>query len=400
MPDAPAPDWYVDHFDHLSPVLAADLHDTLAVLREHHPITWSDQHGGFWVVTRYEDVLRIAQDWETFSSADGVNVPAPTVAVNAIPEVMDPPRQRAFKRLINAWFTPKVVVQYEEATRALVTRLIDEFVEQGRCEFMDAFARPLPGLTFFEQVLHAPPDEVTRVTDLASAATTPGHPNRAEGWQALSTWISELVERRRAEGPKGDVVDAVLAAEIEGEPITDHEVIGVITLLIFGGLETTAGALGQFMVRFCQDPDLAEQLRGAQDLTEAVEELLRLDPPFVAVARKATRDTEVAGQRIEAGQRVLVSWASANRDDAEFSCPHAFDPEREANRHLSFGAGPHRCAGSNLARMNLRIAVEALLERLHDLRLDEAAGPVTYHAMLNRSPDAVPIRFTPGSRLG
>ncbi|HEX5945615.1 MAG TPA: cytochrome P450 [Acidimicrobiales bacterium] len=388
-------------FDHLSPELAATLHETLADLREREPVAWSDEHGGFWVVTGYEDVLRVAQDWRTFSSAEGVNVPAPTTPVNAIPEVMDPPLHREFKRLINAWFTPKVVARYEDGTRALVARLIDGFVADGRCEFMDAFARPLPGLAFFDHVLHAPADDVGRLNDLATVASTPGHPQRAEAWQGMAAWITDLVAARRAAGPvgEGDVVDAVLAAEIEGRPITDHEILGVIQLLILGGLETTAGALGQFMIRFCAEPAIPELLAERPDLLpSAVEELLRLDPPFIAIARVATCDTEIGGQAIAAGQRVLVYWASANRDEAEFACPHAFDLDRESNRHLSFGAGPHRCAGSNLARMNLRIALEELLRRLHDVRLAEGAR-IEYHSVLNRSPHSVPITFTPGPRI-
>jgi cytochrome P450 len=387
-------------FDHLSPELAASLHETLADLRGSEPVAWSDEHGGFWVVTRYEDVLRVAQDWRTFSSAQGVNVPAPTVPVNAIPEVMDPPLHREFKRLINAWFTPAVVSRYEAGTRRLVTRLIDAFVAEGHCEFMEAFARPLPGLAFFENVLHAPPADVARVNELATAAATPTHHGRAEAWQGMATWISDFVAARRDQPPAGDVVDAVLAAEIEGRPITDHEIHGVIQLLIFGGLDTTAGALGQFMVRFCQEPDIPRLLRGRADrIAGAVEELLRLDPPFIAIARTATCDTELGGQQIAAGQRVLVYWASANRDEAEFACPHAFDLDRPSNRHLSFGAGPHRCAGSNLARMNLRIALEELVGRLRDVRLEDGAE-ISFHSALSRAPHAVPITFAPGPPSG
>jgi cytochrome P450 len=386
-------------FDHMSPELAASLHETLAELREHEPVAWSDEHGGFWVVTRYEDVLRVVQDWRTFSSAQGVGVPAPKAPVNAIPEVMDPPLHRAFKRLITPWFTPAVVARYEAGTRALVTQLIDAFVGRGQCEFMEAFARPLPGLAFFEHVLHAPGDDVARLNEMAAAASTPSHPQRAEAWQGMASWIADLVAARRASGPAvegGDVVDTVLAAEIEGRPITDHEIVGVIQLLIFGGLETTAGALGHFMIRLCEDPSIPQQLRAhPEELPAAVEELLRLDPPFVAVARVATCDTEIGGQPVAEGDRILVYWASANRDEAEFPCPHVFDLDRESNRHLSFGAGPHRCAGSNLARMNLRIALEELLDRLDDVRLADGAD-IRFHMVLNRSPHEVPITFTPG----
>ena len=137
-------------FDHLSPALAASLHETLAELREREPVAWSDEHGGFWVVTRYEDVLRVAQDWRTFSSAEGVGVPAPTTPVNAIPEVMDPPLHREFKRLINAWFTPAVVSRYEDGTRAIVTRLIDGFVADGTAD-----AERSPGRVSAACILHA-----------------------------------------------------------------------------------------------------------------------------------------------------------------------------------------------------------------------------------------------------
>lgn len=387
-------DWLANRFDHLSPALGADLHDALARLRALGPVTWSEEHGGFWVVSGHEEVLQAAQDWETFSSAQGVNVPLSPVKVNAIPEVVDPPLHREYKRLINAWFTPKVVAQHEDATRALVTRLIDAFVDDGRCDFMEAFAKPLPGLAFFDQVLHAPPDEVAGLNDLATIASTPGHPERPQAWAGMGAWIDAFVAARRTTGPVGDVVDAVLAAEIDGAPITDDDIRGVIQLLILGGLETTAGALGQFMIRFCEAPAVVDELRARPDrLGAAIEELLRLDPPFIAIARVATRDTELGGRAIRAGQQVLLSWASANRDEGEFTCPHEFQLDRSPNRHLSFGAGPHRCAGSNLARMNLRIALEELLARLDGFALAVPGEAIHFHSALNRAPVAVPITF-------
>lgn len=399
--EALSQEWCARGFDFLAPELAANLPDVLDRMRRDHPVTWSEEHGGYWVVTRYEDVLRVAQDWATFSSAHGVSVPGTKTPVTAIPEHIDPPLHRVYKRLINAHFTPAVVHRHEDATRALVTRLIDAFVEDGSCEFMAAFARPLPGLAFFELVLNAPPDEAAAVNAMASSASNPTSPDRAESWAAMFAWITAFVERRRAEPPRGDVVDAVLAADIEGRPITEDEIVGIIQLLIFGGLDTTAGALGQAMIRFAREPAIAELLRRDPDLVPtAVEELLRLDPPFVAIARTAMRDVELGGRQVREGDKVMIYWASANRDDAEFACPATFDLDRRSNRHLSFGAGPHRCAGSTLARMNLRVAVEALTRRLRDVRLDETAGPPRFHSALSRSPVAVPITFTPAPKEG
>ncbi len=398
----PFPDeWYAHHFDHLSPELAQNLHGTLATMREHHPVAYSEEHGGFWVVTGYEDVLRVAQDWRTFSSALGVSVPETKMVVKAIPEHLDPPVHREYKRLINAYFTPAVVATYEQPTRALVTRLIDGFVEAGRCDFMADFARPFPGLAFFELVLNAPPDDVAEINEMASAASVPTNPDRGKAWQGMHAWISDFVEARRGQPARGDVVDAVIAAEIEGEPISEDDIIGVIQLLILGGLETTAGALGQFMIRFCHEPEIPALLRRRPELIpDASEELLRLEPPFIAIARTATVDTEIGGRQIRAGDKVMIYWAAANRDGDEFPCPAAFDLDRASNRHLAFGAGPHRCAGSNLARLNLRVALEEVTRRLDDVRLQDGAEPIPFHSVLNRAPLTVPITFTPGPRVG
>jgi cytochrome P450 len=394
-------DWYADHFDYLSPQLAQNLHEMLGAMRHDHPVAHSAEHGGYWVVTRYEDVLRVAQDWETFSSAEGVSIIPSPMVVLPIPEISDPPIHREYKRLINAYFTPAAVARYEQPTRDLVTRLIDEFVEDGRCEFMEAFARPFPGLLFFDQALHAPADEVAELNECATTASTPHHPKSRESWQRMFAWIADFAEQRRHEPPKGDVVDAILAAEIEGRPITHDEVIGLIQLLILGGLETTAGALGQFVIRFCHEPEIPALLREKPELIpDAVEELLRLEGPFIAVGRTVTRDTEIDGHRITKGDKVLMSWASANRDEVEFACPHAFDLSRSNNRHLAFGAGPHRCAGSNLARLNLRVALEELVRRLDDIRLQEDVEPLPFHSVFNRAPLVVPITFTPGTRVG
>lgn len=394
-------EWCAHHFDHISPELGQSLNETLAYMREHHPVARSDQHGGFWVVTRYEDVLRVAQDWRTFSSAQGVSVPDTEMVVKAIPEMLDPPLHREYKRLINAFFTPAVVAGYEEPTRALVNRLMDAFVDAGECDFMEAFARPFPGLAFFDLVLNAPSDRVLELNEMATAASVPTNPDRGAAWRGMYVWISEFVETRRSQPTRGDVVDAVIAAEIEGEPITDADIIGVIQLLILGGLETTAGALGQFMIRFCHEPEILALLRRQPELIpDAVEELLRAEPPFVAIARTTTTDTEIGGHRIAAGDKVLIYWASANRDEAEFACPAHFDLERSTNRHLAFGAGPHRCAGSNLARLNLRIALEEVVRRLDDIRLQDGAEPIPFHSVLNRAPLTVPITFTAGDRVG
>jgi cytochrome P450 len=191
------------------------------------------------------------------------------------------------------------------------------------------------------------------------------------------------------------VVDAVLHADIDGRPITELEVIGTVQLLVLGGLDTTAGALGAFVIRFASEPEIPALLRADPGLVpDAVEELLRLDGPFVAIGRTATCPVDLDGHAVDEGDKVVMFWSSANRDEAEFVDSDRFDPRRESNRHLAFGAGPHRCAGSSLARMNLRIAVEELVRRLDDIRIDTDES-IEFHQGFNRSPLAVPITFEP-----
>jgi cytochrome P450 len=163
--------------------------------------------------------------------------------------------------------------------------------------------------------------------------------------------------------------------------------------VILGGLETTAGALGSMMIRFCQEPGIPALLRSKPELIpDAVEEMLRLDGPFISIARTATRDTELGGRCIAKGDKVVIYFSSANRDEAVFPRPDSFDLERGSQRHLAFGVGPHRCAGSHLARLNLRIALEELLLRLDDLKLQDDAD-IRYHSTSTRRPLTVPISF-------
>lgn len=397
-------DWVEHHFDHLSPELAPDLHPTLARARSRCPVAHSDAYGGFWIATKYEDVLRIAQDWETFSSELGITVPSPAEPppVKSLPVGIDPPLQRTFKRLINAHFTPAKVAPWEAPTRALVNDLIDGFIERGECDFMKEFARPLPGRAFFEHALHAPADDLDEVNDWATMASLPHVKESREAVAKLAAWIGAFIERRRQEPPRGDVVDAVINAEIEieGRPINPQEVVGTVMLLVLGGLETTAGVLGAVMMRFCEHPEIPALLRERPELIpKAVEELLRLDGSFICIGRTARQDGEIDGHQIKEGERVIMYWASANRDEAEFPNPDTFDLDRERNRHIAFGAGPHRCVGSNLARMNLRVAIEEIVRRLSDIKLKPGAE-VDFHSTFNRAPLSVPITFTPGKRIG
>jgi cytochrome P450 len=397
------PQWLSSHFDHLSAQVGSTLYESLDYLRNYCPVALSDAYDdGFYVVTRYEDVLAIAQDWQTWSSAEGFTIPyrgKPLMPI--LPEQADPPIQREYKKLVNYWFRPAMLTQNERPVRAMVHDLIDTFIEDGACEFMDAFARPMPGRTFFDLIMHASPEEVGTVGRDAELAAAPQHPEQLPAIGRITQWMGNFLESRRNGPPQDDVVNAILHAQIEGRPITEYEALGLVTLLFFGGLDTTAGVLGNVMIRFCQNPEIPQLLRAHPELVpQAVEEMLRLDGSFISIARTATRDTELNGVAIPKGKRVLISWASANRDERQFACPAEFDAHRTANPHIAFGAGVHRCVGSNIARMNLRIAITELTQRLVDIRLDQDPSTLEFFTSFNRVPKSVKITFRPGAKVG
>ena len=189
-------------------------------MRADHPVARSDEHGGFWVVTRHEDVLRVAQDWQTFSSAQGCRSRTRPRRSPRFPNTSTRRSRRPIDALINAYFTHRAVARYEAPTRDLVTRLIDDFVEDGRCDFMAQFARPFPGLAFFDMVLDAPSDDVAELNDATTRCRPPRQPRRAAPGRC-SSWITDFVDDRRRQARRDDVVDAMLHAEIEGRPITE-----------------------------------------------------------------------------------------------------------------------------------------------------------------------------------
>lgn len=392
-------DWYRHHFNHFSPQLGADPAPVLASMRAQCPLTHSDEFGGFWVATAYRDIQRIAQDWKTFSSERGIivpHIPMETLAIRAIPEQLDPPLQRVFKELIGQHLSVEQVAQNETATRQLIDRHIDQFIHRGECEFMAEFAEAIPGAVLFDNYLNAPKEDLEELGKLARAASVPMSPEGQEKRLVILDWVRSFIAKRKREERKGDLVDTIIHADINGRPITDDEILGVIQLLIFGGLDTTAGALGHMMVRFCRQPEIPALLRQKPELIPAaIEELLRLDSPFIFIARTLTEDIEFQGCPMKAGEQVLISWQSANHDEAVFSNPQQFDLERADKRHMAFGTGPHRCSGANLATFNLRLSIEHLLQRLDEIRFADDDAEIEYHSGFSRAPRAVKIRFTP-----
>jgi cytochrome P450 len=374
---------FVERFDHHDPAFADEEipFAVYAALRRERPVAWTDAHGGFWVLSRYADVAQVARDDVIFSSARGITIPDPTPQVEGLPADqqprmipinVDPPEFFAYRRLVDPLFSPARLPHQEPDVREIVGRLIDAFIGKGSCDLHEDLAKPLPGILTV-RILGLPESDWRRHAEPFHAAIHAGPQEAAAAgmrdfYQENARAMLAVAAQRRSE-PRGDVLSALARAQLEGRPLRDLEIFGIANLILVGGVETTTNAMGSAFVYLSRHPELRRRLIEQPELLPgAVEEFLRVFAPVQGLSRTATRDCEVAGQRIREGERVLLLWASANRDETEFPAADRVIVDRHPNRHLTFGVGNHRCLGSNLARLEFRIALEQVLLSIPDFR--------------------------------
>jgi cytochrome P450 len=387
-------------FDFTSPAVRGPAYwDAIRELRSHGSLAWVESNGGFWAAVGYDVVLRMAQDWQTFSSAEGValNRPGPDVLPYIMPIDVDPPRQRVYRRQLNPHFVPKVLYRYEEAVRGIADELIDTFIDRGRCDIAVDFARKFPGTVFFRLIVSCSDEDFRTVEPSARMISFESdNPEKfARAAAELRKWASDVLASREAQPRAGDVVDAVMRLRETGESFADHELLSGLQILAQGGIGTSASAISVVMRSLGEQPMLQDRVRRDRSLVPAlIEECVRLEPPVALIFRTATRHVTVAGKSISKGDKVGLFFGAANRDPSVFERPEEIDIDRPHNRHLAFGAGPHRCIGSNLARMQIRIAMERLLQRLGPFRIPEGAE-ITYISGQARGPASVPLEFSP-----
>ncbi len=384
MPDT-KPACPVIHFDHHAPELAIDPWTTYKAMREGCPVAHSDAHGGFKVVTRYRDVVAIAKDTNRFSSShdidgtgngyQGVTIPAPPV--RSIPVELDPPDHTKYRKLLNQIFSPAAVEARRPRIEEIAFSFVDAVAGRGSCDLVNDIAAPIPAAVTLE-LLGMPIDKWERYAvpmhQIAYAA-----PDSAEYQEALVgiDWIlqdvhAEIQRRRQGTGPGDDLLSQLLEAEVDGAPLSDQTVLEIAFLVIVGGLDNTASLLANVLLYLHQHHAERARLRGDLDLTHtAFEEFLRFYSVTQAEARTATRDTEIDGYEIRAGERVFIVWASANRDPDAFDRPDEIVLDRSPNRHLGFGWGPHRCIGAGLGKEIFSSALQATIDRLPDYRVLE-----------------------------
>ncbi len=388
-------DWATD-YDIFDAAYVADPFPIWDGLRAQCPVAHTDRLGGSWLPTTYEDVTAIARDVEHFSSrqvsvvptdADVALLPAGVPPISA-----DPPEHTWTRRLLLPWFSPSRVAEYEKFSRILCRRLIDDLIANGRADAAADYAQQIP-VRVIGLVLGVPEDMSDTFTgwvrDVLEFAHDVERRNRAVG-EIVAYFRGEIDQRRNGSG--NDLITALLHAEHDGAPVADGHILGTVALTLVAGVDTTWSAIGSALWHLATHPDDCRRLVAEPALMPtAIEELLRAYSP-VTMGRIVTTDVDYAGCPMREGDRVLLNFPAANRDPEAFPDADVVQIDREANRHVAFGAGIHRCAGSNLARMELRVAVEEWLARIPEFHLDPA-GDVTWAGGQVRGPRTVPVVF-------
>ncbi|HEX6393928.1 MAG TPA: cytochrome P450 [Acidimicrobiales bacterium] len=398
---APVSDWNTD-FDHTDPSWVADPYPIWTELREGCPVAHSNRYGGVWLPTTHEYVSEVAYDTEHFTSRSVVvsevrpgpeDLPAPIGL--APPITSDPPFHSIARRMLLPAFGPKPIAALEPYTRELCQQLLE--TTAGKTEFDAAvdYAQHIPvrvivrmlgfpeeDADIFRKFIHQVLEDVDQSPEERQAIINQGE---------IDEYMDAQIEEHRA-NPRDDLTSFLLEAEIEGQRLQTEHVRGTMVLLMIAGIDTTWSAIGASLWHLAQHPSDRKRLVAEPELMDtALEEFLRAYAP-VTMARLVAQDFDFHGQRLKEGDWLLLPFPSANRDPNAFDDPDTVHLDREHNRHAAFGLGIHRCLGSNLARMELRVALEEWLKRFPDFELADPAR-VTWSAGQVRGPRTLPLRI-------
>jgi cytochrome P450 len=373
----------------------ADPYPVYRELRDHAPVYWSPE-ASCWVLSRYDDVSAALTDPATYSSASGIFPTPPGVDMTELflPMLImsDPPRHTQLRHLVSKAFTPRRITGLEPHIQTLVDELLDETPETGAWDFVSGFAGPLPAIVIAD-MLGVPREDRDQFRNW-STTLIQSNPARGEfgtgldAAAALYEYFAAFLAERRTH-PQDDLMTALVQADVDGEHLSEEELLGFCLLLLIAGHETTTNLLANSAVILAQHPESRRQLADNPNLVPAaVEELLRYDSPVQGLARTLTRQVDLHGQAMAAGDTVLMLFGSANRDNHAFPEADHFDIHRAPERQVALGRGIHFCLGASLARLEARTALQALLARRRDwdVDLDSAtrlrSGPIRGFASL------------------
>lgn len=378
-------------FDLFDPEHEHWKYDAFAYAREHCPVvrTETELTGPMWMVTRYADVREVLEDPETFSSVGGSPAPSP---IGLGPLDSDPPLHTKFRKLLNPYLSRKYSLTFEDEMRSIARELIDGFIDKGKAELLAEFAGPfvsrvLASVVFKETDMA----KMERAKEVVFAVTEDG---TEQAFMNLGMLAAEYLAAATENPPEEEgILRSLVTGTVDGEPLDPQEALGALCVLFLGGLDTTRSAIGTIAMHIALQPELEARVRDPRWVRNDMDEFIRHASPVATFGRTVTRDTEVGGCPMRKGDRVLVRFDSANRDEAKFPDPDQlqFDPPRGGN--AGFGLGIHRCVGMHLARVEITIAFEELLGRITNLKFDGDAGDLKWAPGIANCPDRVPLTF-------
>jgi cytochrome P450 len=359
-----------EHFDHHDAAFMQDPLDGYAVMREQCPVAHSDQHGGFWIITTYDDLHEVYFDTDHFSSFIPT-IPNSGHGERKFPLTMsDPPEHSLYRQIVQPYFTQQKMAEYEPEIRKRVTVLIDAFIDAGTADLFWDFARKLPA-SVIADIMGTPYEDGVKFEDWAhriTQATATNPESAALAYEEMNDYFLALLAQRGTE-PRDDLITLLVGATVDDRLLTDEERVMFCILIMMAGFDTTSSFIGSMLWWLAEHPDQRARLVADPRLIPpAVDELLRCFPPG-SPARVMKKDTELRGQQLREGDPVLLLTASANRDDTVFENADEVIFERKPNKHLGFGMGIHRCLGMHLARLESEVAVQEILRRLPEYQL-------------------------------
>ncbi|HUA74127.1 MAG TPA: cytochrome P450 [Solirubrobacteraceae bacterium] len=384
-------------------------HEVFRQMRAQCPIHWTSgvseypEEKGFWSVTTAEDIHTVSRDWQTYSSAHGVTAVSevfPVELVQAMFIGMDPPKHDRLKALFQAGFTPKRIAAHEDDVRAIAVEALDRLQGKERCDLVGEVAQPVVSRVIGRFMGIPPEDDAAWARLMNSTLSGDDKDLNPEGIEGvIEKDIPEIFERcnrmiaERREHPTDDLTTVLVNAEVDGERLEEHEIVMGFFLLVAAGNDSTKATYCSGMRALMEDPQQMQKLIDDPSLIpSAVEESLRMFPAFAHFRRTATCDTELHGQEIKKGEKVVLWYVSSNRDETRYENPDHFDVERNPE-HQAFGAGGrHFCLGTALARLELRVLMEETLKRYPQMQID---GAPTYveSGFLNQM-KTLPVRLT------
>lgn len=397
----------VTAFDHHSPEYAENSVSINANLRARCPVAHTDAHGGFWIISRYDDVVEAAKNDETFASGHAVNgisplgVTIPPSPVPMFPIEMDAPEYLPYRKLLNPFFSPAVSKSWQPRVTRWVDLCLDQVIDKGSFDIVGDLANPVPSL-FTCEFLGLPVEHWRDYADVQHEIiyTPPGEQEAVlQRYMEVLGRVYAIIDDTR-KSPGEGLISALVTADIDGEPIPNEMVLSMVNLVMAGGFDTTTAVTANALIYLADHPKARQRLIDNPDvIPQACEEFLRYFTPQQCLARTVTKPVTIHGVELQPNDRVLLSWASANQDETAFERPGEVILDRFPNRHTTFGIGIHRCLGSHIARSELSTMVGRVLARMPDYEVDHGAAQRYPSIGIINGWVTVPATFTPGTRL-